>query len=338
MRDGTAATASPAGRHPFGVWRSPTVAIDDGATPAATSRDGPVRDRVPHREVPVNRAHVRVRVAAALAATAVATSVAAVVGAPGAAAAADPVVRVSTPFTVGAQIGASDLTDDAPENDVTRGIPMTVRWSAGPDAVCGYDLDRLYAGSPPTRLLADRRARRYADAAMSDDQGAFGGGSRQATGWRVAARPCGGGAAVSTTAGRSVLVTQESGESGSEAQMFAELPRLAATGDWTTSTCRCASGGQQRYSTEAGASVAITKAFRRGEHIGLVMATGPARGEVDVLLDGRRVATVDTAATSKRNRVVVLDRWMPAGTHTVTVVNAGTPGRSRVDLDAVLTG
>ena len=91
-------------------------------------------------------------------------------------------------------------------------------------------------------------------------------------------------------------------------------------------------------STERGATVSVTKDFRRGEHVALVMAKGPGRGAFDVLLDGRRVATVDTYAATNTNRVVVLDRWMRAGTHTLTLVNAGTTGRPRVDLDAVLTG
>ncbi len=278
---------------------------------------------------------MRARVAAAVAVAAVAAAVCA----PGAAAAAaDLSVRVSTPFTVGGQIGTSDLTDDVPENDFTHGIPMTVRWSAGPGDMCAYDLDRLYAGDEPDRLVAKRRVTRYGDTAFSDYEGAFGGGSVQATGWRVTATPCDGGEPVSATAGRRVLVTQESGRSGSEGQMFATLPTLRATGSWSTSSCRCASGGEQQYSMQRGASVSVTKELRRGEHLALVMAKGPARGAVDVLVNGRRVRTVDTYAAANENRVVVFDRWMPAGTHTVTLVNAGTAGRSRVDLDAVLTG
>ena len=283
----------------------------------------------------MSRHRVRSRVAAAVATAAVAAAV----SAPSAtAAAAGLSVRVSTPFTVGGQIGTSDLTDDVPENDFTHGIPMTVRWSAGAGDVCAYDLDRLYAGDEPDRLVSGSRVTRFADTAFSDYEGAFGGGSVQPTGWHLTATPCDGGEAASATVGRRVLVTQESGRSGSEGQMFADLPELSASGAWSTSTCRCASGGQQRYSTERGASVSVTKDFRRGEHVALVMAKGPGRGAVDVLLDGRRVATVDTYAAANENRVVVFDRWMRSGTHTVTLVNAGTTGRPRVDLDAVLTG
>jgi hypothetical protein len=49
------------------------------------------------------------------------------------------------------------------------------------------------------------------------------------------------------------------------------------------------------------------------------------------------LANIDTFAAVNTNRVVVFQRMMPAGTHTVTIVNQATGGRPRIDLDAVMT-
>ena len=56
-----------------------------------------------------------------------------------------------------------------------------------------------------------------------------------------------------------------------------------------------------------------------------------------VIIDGAKTATVDTVAAANTNRVIVYDKWMPAGSHTVRVVNLATSDRPRIDLYAILT-
>lgn len=68
------------------------------------------------------------------------------------------------------------------------------------------------------------------------------------------------------------------------------------------------------------------------------MAEGPGRGVASIRLDGRWLMDIDTFAPVNTNRVVVFQRMMTAGTHTLTILNHGTSGRPRIDLDAVLVG
>jgi hypothetical protein len=71
-------------------------------------------------------------------------------------------------------------------------------------------------------------------------------------------------------------------------------------------------------------------------HVGLIMHTGPDRGKVKVYVNGTLQATVDTYATTSRPRVMVWQTIAAAGS-TVKIVNAATPGRTRIDLDAIVT-
>jgi hypothetical protein len=59
------------------------------------------------------------------------------------------------------------------------------------------------------------------------------------------------------------------------------------------------------------------------------------RGKSRILIDGVQTATVDTYAATKIHRSVVWVGRIPAGTHTLSVVNAGAAGRARIDVDAL---
>jgi len=73
----------------------------------------------------------------------------------------------------------------------------------------------------------------------------------------------------------------------------------------------------------------------QGRAIGVVAQRGPDRGQADILVDGKKVASIDLhAATLQERRVVFTVRWSGLATHTISVVVAGTQGRPRVDLDA----
>lgn len=92
-----------------------------------------------------------------------------------------------------------------------------------------------------------------------------------------------------------------------------------------------------KFTSEPGASVSFTHPFEDGDHIGLVMAKGPGRGSADIYVDDVKVATIDTYAPANDNRRIVFDHRMPAGTHTLEVVNLATDGHARIDVDAFLT-
>ena len=65
--------------------------------------------------------------------------------------------------------------------------------------------------------------------------------------------------------------------------------------------------------------------------------TGFQAGQADILIDGTRVATIDTYQSDKQHRTVGWTTRRPKGDgHTLTVVDKATPGRPRTDIDAVL--
>lgn len=66
------------------------------------------------------------------------------------------------------------------------------------------------------------------------------------------------------------------------------------------------------------------------------MPKSAKRGSASIVVDGKAVATVNTRSATTVNRVVVWQKWMPAGRHSIKVVNLVTPGHPRVDIDAFL--
>lgn len=117
-------------------------------------------------------------------------------------------------------------------------------------------------------------------------------------------------------------------------------PRLAQTetgvtytGSWSTSAGASYSGGSLRYASAAGASA--TYAFT-GRSIAIVTTKAASRGSFRVYVDGSSSYTTVSAyaATTAYRQIVWSRTWSSAGSHTVRVVVAGTPGHARVDLDA----
>lgn len=105
---------------------------------------------------------------------------------------------------------------------------------------------------------------------------------------------------------------------------------------WRTYSSGSASGGSATYSSKAGAR--LTFAVNPGHRqVGLVGPTGPTRGKARIYLDGLLVRTIDLYAAKSAARVVLfvanVDR---ARSHVLTVEVAGTAGRPRVDVDALL--
>ena len=62
------------------------------------------------------------------------------------------------------------------------------------------------------------------------------------------------------------------------------------------------------------------------------MAKGPDRGQAQVWLDGRKVATINTYSATKANRTVVWRANLAPGSHTIRVVNLATAGHPHIDM------
>jgi len=241
-------------------------------------------------------------------------------------------VPLDAAFVVGAQIEASDADGD--EEAYTWDIPRRLTWLAADDRPCRvrYDLLLVYAGAEPGVLL-DRSLRTQFDLLTNDYDGSFGGGSGSTVGWRAVARDCAGHTATSEY-GLGTRVWQEDGFSPFGHPV---VPTIEFTGPWTVQTGTWTSGGQQRFTTAPGATVSFTwDHYVAGQHLGLVMPKGPGRGSAAILVDHVLVGTVDTNAVANDNRRVVFDHAMPAGSHTLTIVNLATAGHPRIDIDAYL--
>ena len=103
-------------------------------------------------------------------------------------------------------------------------------------------------------------------------------------------------------------------------------------GTWHAAQSKYASGGSLVYSTTAGASAKFTFI---GFSVSWVANRGPDRGSAAVYIDGSYRTTVNLHAAAADSRVIVFSaRWLTAGEHTVYIVNNGTAGHPRIDVDA----
>ncbi|HEX2772668.1 MAG TPA: hypothetical protein VHN18_09595, partial [Micromonosporaceae bacterium] len=110
---------------------------------------------------------------------------------------------------------------------------------------------------------------------------------------------------------------------------------LTWSGTWTRTALAGASGGYVRSSTQAGARATFTASTRA---VAWAAVRGPGRGKATVYVDGIAVATVDLYASTVQPAQVVFARsWASVGTHKVVIHVAGTSGRPRVEVDAIVS-
>jgi len=108
-------------------------------------------------------------------------------------------------------------------------------------------------------------------------------------------------------------------------------------GAWSTQTTASALGGSLHFSTKKGASATFAGNVRT---LAWITTVGPTHGSAQIFVDGHQVATVSThAATVGFRRVKFARAWWGGPNdpvHTIRIVNAGTSGHSRVDVDGFL--
>jgi len=108
-------------------------------------------------------------------------------------------------------------------------------------------------------------------------------------------------------------------------------------GAWSTQTTASALGGSLHFSTKKGASATLAGNVRT---LAWITTVGPTHGSAQIFVDGHQVATVSThAATVGFRRVKFARAWWGGPNdpvHTIRIVNAGTSGHSRVDVDGFL--
>lgn len=230
-------------------------------------------------------------------------------------------------FVKGSTISTEYADPDGERLPVT-GFSMRVKWSAqDTSGICGYRTRMLdYSGgdypygpwSMKTSLLITE----------SDYTDQLGGGSLDDWAYQVQARDCANNYTAKLARSNASVVQDDGWNIDGE-----DFP-INYTGAWSVNNCACWSAGTTHRTTAAGASAQ----FRMGEYyreIGLVMETAPDRGKFQIWVNGALRATVDTYAATKKHRTVVWTGKVPADS-TIRLVNLATPGRPRIDLDAVL--
>jgi hypothetical protein len=122
--------------------------------------------------------------------------------------------------------------------------------------------------------------------------------------------------------GYRVRATQESGADVSYAK------------SWQTVASSDAAGGGMAFSRVAGARATFTFS---GFAVSWVAACGPHRGSAEVYVDGNLASRIDLhAATPQARSIAFARRWADNGTHTIEIVNLGSAGHPRVDVDAFI--
>ena len=173
-------------------------------------------------------------------------------------------------------------------------------------------------GTTPRPHQQQHRRRRH-----GSYDGACGGGWEPDL-WWVTARDFRGATATSPTIEGALDVWDDTGISYSERHGDLATTR---TGTWSTSRCACANFGSTSYTTARNASITYTITVDKpGRTLAIVAPKSSNRGVMNISVDGATAQAVNTNATTTMNRVIVWQRTLAAGTHTVKVTNAGTSG------------
>lgn len=220
------------------------------------------------------------------------------------------------------------------EADVVSGLAeywntdLALRWrTSDPSGICrqsvtekSYDTDGggtdPVLGDSTSRYGVGARTRSLVFRTQEPDE------ARVTSRFVVRARDCAGNTGTSDVATVSVGFVEDLS------------PKVTYRGSWRTARFGGFSGGTTHTTSAAGARADVTVP---GGPVALVMEKAADRGVADVLVDGVRRATVDTHSSTTQHRSIVWQAVLPAGEHTVTVVNRATPGHPRIDLDLVLT-
>jgi hypothetical protein len=114
-------------------------------------------------------------------------------------------------------------------------------------------------------------------------------------------------------------------------KLFQESSGVSYSGLWKRLTVGGYSGGAVRYNKSAGASATFTFT---GRGVSFVTTKGPTLGKAKIYIDGSYVTTVNLYSSTWQYRFVAFQKtWSSNGTHRIKVVNVGTYGHPRVDID-----
>ena len=247
-----------------------------------------------------------------------------------------PTATVTTPtFRIGGVIAATVARTGANCEDGFHygDIPMSFSWKASDaSGVAGVDLYLFNGDMDPTLDSTGPASGSHQLGGANYDSDCGGGSIKEW--WLVNAHDNFGNTAATTWIDQWVDVFQEDG--GQSPQSPHSIP-MTRSGAWSTGSCACFDYGKDYFTTTAGASLTYTVTTTTpGRVVALVMSKGAHRGVARISVDGASATAVDTRSATNVNRVIVWQKVLTVGTHTVKVTNAATAGRPRIDVDDVL--
>jgi hypothetical protein len=251
---------------------------------------------------------------------------------------------VKASFDVGEQIdvGWPQPCGSDPHDIRVHSVPVTFRWSGSDDSgSVSYSLEEETGANGPAEVFSDTTQTSYSAPVGSNGDQSCGGGNWSIYQWNMTASDSAGNSVTNQVYGGRIRLTQDNNLADNAG--YATQPTVSYTGSWGLSTCKCWSDGGLHRTTAKGATATITpQAFAgypalENHHVGLVMHQGPDRGRFKVYVDGSLRKTVDLYAPTSRPRMIVWQTAFRDYGHQIRLVNLATPGRPRIDLDAVLT-
>ena len=242
-------------------------------------------------------------------------------------------------FTLGAQVPQAVVPYSTPDTYLMHaGVPVQLDWrarsSVGIDHV---DVSvHLPGGTDPVTVLPVLTGTTASSwLTTRPDTWAFpgGGNAKGPKTYRVTAVDTRG---ASTTVDGIVLdrVHSEQQDGATYSGVEDGFPaHPTATSTWQQVTGADLDEGSALQTTTRGARIDVPVSTRAQQVFAVEASTGPGHGRFDVLVDGVKVGSANTAGTTDRQRILVFQYALTAGTHTVSVVSAGRPSGSTVTVD-----
>jgi hypothetical protein len=215
---------------------------------------------------------------------------------------------------------------------------MKLSWDATdtPAGVASFDVyQAVNGGEQGADLRLDHTTSKTIDF-VTDSYDDACGGSYEPDLWWVTSRDFRGATSTSSMINSGLAVWDDTGVSHLEG--ISSLP-TTRTGTWSTSTCTCANFGSTSFTTARNASITYTVNIDKpGRTIAIVAPTSSNRGAMNISVDGATAQSVNTNAPTTTNRVIVWQKTLNAGTHTVKITNPATAGHGRIDIDTLMLG
>lgn len=241
-------------------------------------------------------------------------------------------------FVVGSSIDATDAIppDMCAAWPWNTNVPLRMRWSGSDvtSGLAGYDVWGSGAKWDGVSKLVDATQATSYVFPGTNYSGDCGGGGEFNNHYWVSARDNKGNSAASRMVGQLVNVWDEKGVTPNAGESNLAVTR---TGTWTAASCTCFNTGKTLYSTARNAALSYkVTSTSAGQVVGVVMEKASNRGTVNISVDGGTPTAVNTNSTTTAHRVVVWQKALSLGTHTIKLTNAGTAGRGRIDVDAIM--